>query len=48
MLRSMVMLLICLVDAWGYVVVQEAKAARSGDPLVFALLGYEVLVTPSC
>ena len=48
MLRSMVKLLICLEDAWWYVVVQEANAARSGDPLVFGLLGYDVLVTPSC
>ena len=47
MLRSMVKLLICLVDAWWYVVVQEANAARSGDLLVFALLGFVVLVTPS-
>ena len=44
----MVKLLICLVDAWWYVVIQEANAARSGDPLVFGLLGYDVLVTPSC
>ena len=34
MLRSMVKLLICLVDAWWYVVVQEANAARSGDHLL--------------